>query len=280
MTLRVVQPGLYTLAVDFGRPASRSLGIPVGGAADRTSLALANALVGNAPDTVGLEFTLAGPTLGAECDLACAVVGAPFDLSVGLRRLKINSAFTLAAGEVLRVGGTARGARAYFAVRGGLEVPLVLGSRSGLAPMSAGDVLPCRPGRTPERFIRREEGGHSVTLRAVAGPQADWFDVGAFFGREFAVSGSGNRMGLRLVGPALPVAGREMVSEPVCPGAVQVTRDGGCIVLGVDGQTIGGYPRVAQVIAADLDKVGQLRPGDATKRRRPFGPSGPNLGGG
>jgi allophanate hydrolase subunit 2 len=131
--------------------------------------------------------------------------------------------------------------------------------------MSAGDVLPCRPGRTPERFIRREEGGHSVTLRAVAGPQADWFDVGAFFGREFAVSGSGNRMGLRLVGPALPVAGREMVSEPVCPGAVQVTRDGGCIVLGVDGQTIGGYPRVAQVIAADLDKVGQLRPGDAIR---------------
>src|SRR5207248_11220518 len=81
-------------------------------------------------------------------------------------------------------------------------------------------------------------------------------------GRAFRVTAAGNRMGLRLQGEALPVPAREMVSEPVCPGSVQVTRDGQCIVLGVDGQTIGGYPKVAQVIGADLDKLGQLRPGE------------------
>jgi antagonist of KipI len=105
-------------------------------------------------------------------------------------------------------------------------------------------------------------------LRVLDGPQADWFEPDALTGspeREaptFTVTPAGNRMGLRLSGPPLPPPARELVSEPVCPGAVQVTRDGQCILLGVDGQTIGGYPKVALVVAADLDRLGQLRPGD------------------
>jgi antagonist of KipI len=98
-------------------------------------------------------------------------------------------------------------------------------------------------------------------LRALDGPQASWFDAADFYGRPLAVTPASDRMGLRLRGRPLAVPDRELVSEPVCPGAVQVTRDGQCIVLGVDGQTVGGYPKIAQVVSADLDLLGQLRPG-------------------
>jgi allophanate hydrolase subunit 2 len=104
-----------------------------------------------------------------------------------------------------------------------------------------------------------------VELRCLDGAQAGWFDLAQFASAGFAVSATSNRMGLRLDGPALDRPRREMVSEPVCPGSVQVTNEGQCIVLGVDGQTIGGYPKVAQVIAADLDKLGQLRPGQRVR---------------
>src|SRR5205823_2109119 len=97
------------------------------------------------------------------------------------------------------------------------------------------------------------------------GAQCDWFQLDEFYSQTFAVTPSSNRMGLRLQGVSLAMPSRELVSEPVCPGAVQVTRDGQCIVLGVDGQTIGGYPKIAQVITADLDKLGQLRPGDPVR---------------
>jgi antagonist of KipI len=284
MSLRVLDPGLYTLVVDFGRPRARSLGVPVGGAADRTALALGNALVGNPPDAAALEFSLTGPTLRAGCELACVVYGAPFELAVFGRWQKplVGKTCTLHPGEVLQILGTPEGMRGYLCVRGGLQVPAVLGSRSGLGPVRAGDEFPCAPGATRGRFFRhtfawqreREEGRAGwppplQRLRATAGPQADWFPSGGLLQRQddwafprFRVSAASNRMGLRLEGPPLPVPQRELVSEPVCPGAVQVTRDGQCIILGVDGQTIGGYPKAAQVIGADLDLVGQLRPGD------------------
>jgi antagonist of KipI len=267
--LRVLRPGLHTLVVDHGRPRCRSLGVPVGGAADRFSLAVGNALVGNPPDAAALEISLAGPTLRASGELACVVYGAPFDLASDRQALTAGTTFTLRDGEELRIGGAASGARAYLCVQGGLQTPVVLGSRSALEPLRAGDELPCLRGTIRGRFVRIErdweaphEHGAAVTLRALEGAQAAWFDGAALYGpMTFAVAPASNRMGLRLAGPPLPVPGRELLSEPVCPGTVQVTRDGGCIVLGVDGQTIGGYPKVAQVIAADLDALGQLRPG-------------------
>src|SRR5205807_567335 len=99
-------------------------------------------------------------------------------------------------------------------------------------------------------------------LHVVDGAQSGWFSAEEFYGQSFAVTPASDRMGLRLQGRALTMPGREIVSEPVCPGTIQVTRDGQCILLGVDGQTIGGYPKIAHVIDADLDRVGQLRPGE------------------
>jgi biotin-dependent carboxylase-like uncharacterized protein len=282
MSLRVLEPGLCTLVVDFGRPRNRSLGVPLGGASDRTSLALGNALVGNPPDAAALEINLAGPTLEAACDLACVVYGAPFDLRSDRQPLWAGKTFTLRAGERLQVGGVSEGMRAYLCVRGGLQSPLILNSRSGLEPLRAGAEIPCARATTGVRWIHPsfawDHGwawyanlvGPCRMLRVLDGPQVAWFPSKGFFAPGdgaippplFTVGSASDRMGLRLLGDPLPWPDRELVSEPVCPGSVQVTRDGQCILLGVDGQTIGGYPKIAQVISADLDRLGQLRPGE------------------
>lgn len=267
MSLQVVQPGLQSLLVDWGRPSSRSLGVPVGGAADRWSMALGNALVGNPPDAVALEITLSGPTLRAEKPVAGVVLGAPFDLQGDPATLSVGKTFNLRAGELLHIRGTHRGVRSYLCVPGGFESPLILGSRSALEPIRAGQRLVCRESRLP---IRRLAEPLELTLptetpqplRFLPGSQSDWFDLSRFVSQVFLVSADSNRMGLRLRSEPLPKPNREIVSEPVCPGTVQVTNDGQCIVLGVDGQTIGGYPKIAHVIRADLDRLGQLRPGD------------------
>lgn len=267
-SLTVLSPGLFTLVVDEGRPRTRSLGVAVGGAADRLAFHLGNLLVGNPPDAPALEITLAGPTLVSDAPLACVIYGAPFDV----RPFPHGTTFTLPPGERLHIGGTPVGARAYLCIRGGLDAPEILGSRSALAPLKAGDVLACRPGRIAGRSLAPlvvGEGGRGgeVEARLLPGAQAALFPPEALAGRSYRVSPASNRMGLRLMGPPLPVPAVEMVSEPVCPGAVQVTRDGQCIVLGVDGQTIGGYPKAAQVVAADLDRLGQLRPGEGVRFR-------------
>jgi biotin-dependent carboxylase-like uncharacterized protein len=266
-TLTVLRPGVYTLVVDQGRPRTRSLGVPVGGAADRFALALGNGLVGNPPDAAALEIGLAGPTLRADADLACVLFGAPFEIFSDRQAVRAGTTCTLHAGEEVQIGGTARGMRAYFCVRGGLRTPVVLDSRSSFEPLGAGARLPCLPGRIRARRLSLpEEVPGPAVLRVVEGPQADWFRPSEFYdGPGFTVAPASDRMGLRLQGRPLTLPGRELVSEPVCPGAVQVTHDGQCIVLGADGQTIGGYPKIAQVIAADLDRLGQLRPGTAVR---------------
>src|SRR4051812_26159957 len=153
MSLLVVSPGLQSLVVDFGRPASRSLGVPVGGAADRVALALGNALVGNSPMTPALEIALRGPTLRADSDTAAVVFGAPFDLQSPHPNLLAGKTFTLRAGDVLRILGTPRGLRAYLCVPGGFAAPVILGSRSTLEPLRAGDELRCSPSALPARHL-------------------------------------------------------------------------------------------------------------------------------
>jgi antagonist of KipI len=272
MSLRVLDPGLQTLVVDYGRPYSRNHGVPVGGAADRWSLALGNALVGNPPDAAALEVCLAGPTVQARSDVGCVLFGSPFDVLHGDERLAVGRTFTLRQGDVLRIAGTATGMRAYLCVHGGLHVPVVLGSRSAFETVNRGQELPCGPARIAGRWLCRDaatdDSDGPIIVRAVPGPQSDWFDLAAFFGPTFKVTPATNRMGIRLRGQPLVRPARELVSEPVGAGAVQVVNDGQCIVLGVDGQTIGGYPKVAYVIAADFDRLGQLRPGQHVRFER------------
>jgi biotin-dependent carboxylase-like uncharacterized protein len=285
MSLRVLSPGAYSLVVDGGRPRTRGLGVPVGGPADAASLALGNALVGNPPFAPALEITLAGPTLVADADVGVCVFGAPFQIHRDGDPIPPGHTFTFRAGQTLRIGGTPVGCRAYLCVPGGFRVPKVLDSCSRFEPVRAGEVLDCvasqLAGRSlgwgqlgtlcdlpdPEGTVSREREENRngpVLLRCLPGPQADWFDR-VFFKHSYRVTPASNRMGVRLDGPPLALPNRELVSEPVAPGAVQITNDGKPIVLGVDGQTIGGYPKVAHVISADLDALGQLRPGDEVR---------------
>src|SRR5437879_2906351 len=117
----LLTPGLLSLLVDFGRPRWRSLGVPVGGAADRAALALGNGLVGSPPDAVALEFTLSGPTLEAQHPAAGVVFGAPFQLTLNSRPISIGTTFTLEPGDVLKIGGTPAGVRGYLCVAGGFD---------------------------------------------------------------------------------------------------------------------------------------------------------------
>jgi biotin-dependent carboxylase-like uncharacterized protein len=270
MSLEVLDPGWASRVVDTGRPHCRALGVPVGGAADRTALALGNALVGNPPDTAALEICLSGPRLRATSDVACVIYGAPFELD-GLRAdIATGKTFTLAAGDELQVGGARQGMRAYLCVRGGFEVPVILDSRSALDVLHRGDLLVTQTATIQARFVRNIVPffADEYRLRVIPGLQASWFSEEEFYSQQFTALPASNRMGLRLQGGPLTMPDRELVSEPVAPGAVQVTNDGQCIVLGIDGQTIGGYPKITQVIQADLDRLGQLRPGDRVRFER------------
>lgn len=279
MALLVIHPGLNTTVQDRGRVGYREFGVPVGGAFDRASLDLANALVGNDPDAAALELTLVGGTYRAEAHLAIALAGAPLSASIRSaegadRSLDIPQSIALRAGDDLVIGGSATGARAYLAVRGGFLTPLILGSRSSETRLGAGTVLPARPGSiTPSR--RPVAWPWAVLppgepIRVVDGPDAGRSPVDArvLESAEFRVSGQSNRMGLRLDGPTLDApTPSDRASAPVAPGAVQVA-GGRPIVLGVAGGTMGGYLHLAHVIAADLDRLAQLGPGDPVRFRR------------
>jgi 5-oxoprolinase (ATP-hydrolysing) subunit C len=277
MSLRITEPGLCSLIVDGGRPRTRSLGVPCGGPADYSAFFLGNALLGNTPCAAALEMTLAGPVVQALTRTGAVVFGAPPLLNGGRQPLVGNQSFTLEAGEQLHIGSIPHGARAYLCVIGGFQTPLILGSRCSLEPVRRDDLLPCSESSARRQGICTAFGWPRVPsmsprlrervriLRLLSGPEADWFPGGGrqvYDSHVVTVRPESNRMGLRLTGQPLPVPPREMVSQPVAPGAIQVTRDGQLILLGVDGQTIGGYPRIAHVIRADLDLVGQLRPGD------------------
>ena len=269
MGLRVLEPGLYSLLVGRGRVGSRHLGVPVGGPADFAACAMGNALVGNEPEATALEVSFWGPTLIAECPIAGVVFGVPFQLSSSAGQLlEVGRTFNLSTGEVLKIGGTATGCRAYLCVANGFIGGEVLGSESALEPVREGGVLGCRSSGMRPRYAETSSlarRANEAVLRVLPGLQRDWFDPALFFAETYTVSEASDRMGLRLKGDPLLRPPRELASEPVAPGAVQITNDGLPVILGVDGQTIGGYPKIAHVIRADLDALGQLRPGERVR---------------
>jgi 5-oxoprolinase (ATP-hydrolysing) subunit C len=267
MAFRVLSAGTHSLIVDLGRPDQRGRGVPVGGAADQTSFLLGNALVGNAPDAPALEIVLSGPTLEATDEHALVVQGASFDIHLGEQRLDVGRTFTAMPGSLLTIGAANAGMRAYLCVQGGFESKEILGSRSAFEPLRSGQELHCPAGKIGARWFEKEApaDGEIGVLRALKGKHVALVGADRFSAQDFTVSGDSNRMGLRLMGDALPRPTAELLSEPVCPGTVQLTNDGQCIVLGVDAQTIGGYPRIAHVITADLDKLGQLRANDRVR---------------
>lgn len=271
MAFQVERPGLYDLLVDRGRLGWRSVGIPVGGPADRTSWMLANALVGNTPEqNLALEVTLTGPVLRATAHHACTFVGAPFPVRVDGQLMPPASVWYVERGQLVEIGTAVKGLRGYLAVAGGFEGPSILGSRSAFSPLCKAQELTCGSlGIKRRRWV--ESLPHAsvfdqpvVALRTIPGPF--WPQLAdAVTERTWTVTQESNRMGVRLLGDSCWELPHDLPSVPVCPGTIQATASGQLLLLGVDGPTIGGYPRLGYVIEADWDRLAQLRPGQCVR---------------
>ncbi len=283
--LRVVRPGLQTTVQDLGRYGFAHFGISASGAADPVSFRLGNRLAGNPEGSPALEMTLVGGEFEFEEPAVVAAAGADFAATMDRSPFPPWTSVQVEKGQTLCFSACRRGARGYLCIRGGLRIPPVLGSASthlfsamggyqGRA-LKKGDLLeyapvrtgaPPQPARPPESMIF---GGNPVRLRVTAGPQLDFFPPEAralFSASLYQVSEEFSRMGLRLGGPAVTARERsEMVTEGVSLGAVQIAGNGRPILLFVEHQTTGGYPKIANVISADLHRIGQLRPGDQVR---------------
>jgi antagonist of KipI len=280
-TIEVQAPGLLTTVQDLGRQGFGPVGVSPSGAADPISLRVGNRLVGNKEGAAALEMMLLGGTFIFPQGAIVALTGSDFGAMLDDVRVDVGVSGQVQPGQTLRLGPTTSGARCYLCVQGGIAVKRFLGSSSthmlsGLGgfegrPLRKGDVL--RIGRTSKPFRSRkiaaqvsERLRERKVLRVTPGPQVDWFSessLRAFYAGTYRVGEQSNRMGLRLEGAPVSQRGaREMITEGVSLGAIQVPAGGSPIILFVEQQTTGGYPKIANVISADLHRVGQLRPRD------------------
>lgn len=282
MTVRVVKPGFFTTVQDRGRFGLAHLGISPAGAADALSLRIANLLIGNDEYAPALEMTLVGATLEFEKRAIVAICGATCDCRLGQNPVPANEAIEIPEGGVLHCGSTTDGARCYLAVQGGFEVPIVMGSAStdirghfgGVEGrrLQSGDTV--RVGSTTGPPLRRVAGTlqpmqWSGAIRVTKGAQHYWFSADTyarFLASPYTVSEQSDRAGLRLKGEAVtPSEKSQLLTDGIPLGAIQVPQDGQPIILFVDQQTTGGYPKIASVIAADMHRIGQLRPHDEVR---------------
>ncbi|MDQ2849354.1 MAG: biotin-dependent carboxyltransferase family protein [Actinomycetota bacterium] len=272
-TLTVLATGPLALLQDHGRPGLGGQGVGRSGAADRGSHDLANRLVGNAPDAASIEIVFGGLSVRADHDLIVALTGAPAPATLDGTPVGHNAVLRMRAGSVLALATPRTGLRSYLAVRGGIAVAPVLGSRatdvlSGLGPpaLTAGTVLPIAvPARAlpilDQAAVWSPPAG-AIVLRARRGPRASRVADDPF-GRAWTASSRSDRIGIRLEGepmrfvPDLP----ELPSEGVVRGALQVPPSGEPVLFLSDHPVTGGYPVIAVVISTDVDLAAQARPG-------------------
>jgi antagonist of KipI len=285
MTILVKDPGFATTVQDLGRYGYSHLGISPCGAADSLSFRISNLFVGNDENSPALEMTLTGATLQFEEPALIAVAGGECMIEIDAGRTACKQSIQLESGSLVKIGRLAPGVRAYLAVQGGIDVPLVMGSASTQLSgkfggfegrlLSRGDRLHIRKsnGLRPRtmksaRLLLVDHQGDKV-LRVTRGSQQDWFDSDAFatlLSSPFSVTDQSGRTGLRLKGNTIrPRITAQLLTDGVPLGAIQIPPDGQPIILFVDQQTTGGYPKIANVIAADLHLVGQLRARDTVR---------------
>lgn len=269
----------FATVQDLGRTGFRDVGVPVSGIADRDSGTALNALLGNDPNAAMIEWAVAGGLLRFDHAATVAIGGADASCIVSGRALEKWCAVDVAPGDELRIERIVRGRFLLIAVRGGIDVPRVMGSRSTLVSAAIGghegrrlrngDHVPMGDFKcvTPERVRELPEfrtAGQIMHVRR--GPQATLFDDAAwaaFLGTEFTVSRASDRTGYRLEGATMRHAGTaSLPSEPTCVGAVQVPDGGAPIVIMHDGPTVGGYPKIAVIRSSWLSRFSQLEPGD------------------
>ncbi|HET6290983.1 MAG TPA: biotin-dependent carboxyltransferase family protein [Amycolatopsis sp.] len=279
--IEVLHPGVFTTVQDLGRPGLAAIGVGRSGAADRGSLRLANRLVGNPESHAALECVLGGLTLRFPAPATVAVTGAPCSITVGGRAFGPDSPIPVGAGDELVLGLASHGLRCYVAVRGGIDVPPVLGARAtdtlgklGPPVLSAGTALPMgeRAAHHPcVDLAPRAPLADEPVLRVTAGPRVSWFTSAALstlVSSGYVATADVDRVGVRLAGPVLSRAREgELPPEAAVPGAVQVPPSGQPILFLADHPVTGGYPVLAVVEEADLDQAAQVRPGQRVRFR-------------
>ena len=285
MSITVLNPGLLTTVQDLGRVGYQQFGVSVSGVMDPRAAAIGNILVGNPQGEAVLECTLMGPQLKFETDEVIAVTGGDLSPTLDGQPVPTYAALAVKAGQTLRFGVPKAGCRAYIAFAGGLDIPLVMGSRSTYMKaaiggfegrkLQKGDALGLRApvagyANLHQRAIAPEFVPRPVyTLRVVLGPQDDAFTpegVATFLGSEYTVTNEFDRMGCRMDGPAIQHKnGGDIISDGIAFGAIQVPGSGKPILMGADRQTTGGYTKIATVISADFRLLAQLKAGDKVR---------------
>jgi biotin-dependent carboxylase-like uncharacterized protein len=279
--LEVLATGPLALIQDSGRPGFAAMGVGRSGAADRDAFRLGARLLAQDYTAAGIEVTFGGLEVSARGDVMLALTGAPAHATVEGAELAYLSPFVLADGQALRLASPGAGLRTYLSVRGGVDVPEVLGSRStdvlsglGPAPLAVGDLL--RVGPTPSSFpVIDVAPGRSwttgaIVLRALPGPRDDWLaDPLALGQTAWTVSSRSDRVGIRLEGQPLAwhqsKRGQELFSEGVVRGSLQVPPGGEPVLFLADHPVTGGYPVVAVVRSADVDLAAQAVPGQPVR---------------
>lgn len=284
--LRVVAPGAATTVQATPRDGWRHVGVARGGALDPAQAVLANHLVGNAHDAAVLEITLGGPTLAFDAPIRIALCGAAidaaFDSGDGVRRIVPNGRPVALPAGTLKLGTIRHGLRTWLAITGGIDVPVALGSRStdlrggfgGIdgRTLQAGDALPLGPHTAPPANATPDAPRWWIALDPPSAgaclvrylPSSHALATALRDG-AWRIDPRSDRQGLRLGNDNLPASHETLLSAPVAPGTIQLPPDGKPIVLLADAQTVGGYPRLGYVIAADQPRLVQLRPGDAVR---------------
>jgi antagonist of KipI len=286
-TILVHSAGAFTTVQDLGREGFGAMGVSPSGAADSISLRIGNRLVENPETSAGLEMTLVGGTFQFLEGAVLALAGSDFGATLGDAPVKPWTTFRAQPGQMLRVGPTGGGARCYLCVHGGIVVRTLMGSASthvlsGLGgwqgrALRRGDVLPVGGGSV--RFRARTVAASALdrllprkALRVTTGPQSDSFPESShrlLCETTYRVREESNRVGIRLDGPPIPRSSEEeMITEGVSLGAIQVPPGGCPIIVFVEQQTTGGYPKIANIISADFHRVGQLRPRDEIRFER------------
>ena len=278
MSITILKSGVQTTIQDIGRYGYSHFGISSSGAADLFSFRLGNIIVGNTEELAGIEMTLLGGDFKFNSDAVIAITGSPFNLSLDSQEISYNQSIYVKKNQILSVGITKGGARSYLLVKGGIKTENYLNSKtthvmSGMGcfmgrPLKKGDILEIdKNNKINITNIPNNLGEINTSkIRINKGLQSSYFSDStwaAFTSKMFTVSEVFSRMGIRLKGnPIHSSKGNEILTEGIPLGAIQVPGGGEPIISFVEHQTTGGYPKIANVISADLCKVGQLKPGD------------------
>ena len=293
MSITILKPGVMSSLQDLGRWGFQQFGVPIGGVMDKVSATLANYICGNDENEAVIEITLHGASFIFNEAAFCAIVGGGCKAYLGDDELPFNRLLWIPAFSTIRKTASAQGCRSYLAVGGGFNIKKILGSTSTYTPsgiggmngrnLATGDMLSFKheqvlQGASTLKMLPNGVGishwhttalveatPNVVTVHAIKGPEFDLFNSTSqenIFTSEFTISSQSNRMGYRLEGKKFALEQKtEMVSTAVTTGIVQVTHEGDPIILMADAQTIGGYPRIARICAADIPLLAQTRPG-------------------